>query len=405
MINLTTLDNGFRIATDKMQDVETVAVSLAISVGSRFEDLEEQSGISHFLEHMAFKGTERRTALDIAKEIEMVGGHMNAYTSKEMTVYYIVVLKEDLNLAIDMLADIIQHSTFQQEEIEKERGVILQELANGEDTPDDIVFDYYYETLYKNQPIGRPIIGTKETISSFQKHDFQNYINSKYNAGNMVLAVAGNLEHNVVVDIASKCFKSLNAKKEVPFLQSEYTGGEFIKPNKELTQTRFLLGFEGFEFFDDRKYALKIGNNILGGGMSSRLFQEVREKRGLCYTVSSFESSFNDSGIFGLYAGTSTENLNELQKVVNEELEKITNHIEEEEITKTITQIKAGLLMSLESTSARAQKLASNILTHGRYIPHTEIIQNFSKVTEGDIKNVMKTVLSSPKTLVVYGNI
>jgi predicted Zn-dependent peptidase len=405
MINLTTLDNGFRIATDKMRDVETIAVSLAIGVGSRFEDEERQAGISHFLEHMAFKGTEKRTALDIAKEVEMVGGIMNAYTSKEVTVYYIVALKENLELAIDILSDLLQNSTFLQEEIEKERGVILQELANAEDTPDDIVFDYYYETLYKNQPLGRPIIGTKETISSFKKEDFSNYIGSKYNAGNMVLAIAGNVEHEKALELASKYFTKLNPKKDVTPLPSKYTGGEFIKPNKELTQIKYLIGFKGFEFADDKKYSLKIANNILGGGMSSRLFQEVREKRGLCYTVSSFENSFSDSGIFGVYAGTSPESVSELSSVLDEELKKILISIEEEEVRKTMTQIKAELLMSLESTSSRSQKLASNILRLGRYVPHEEIIANFAKVDEKSIKDVMGEVLSSQKTLVIYGNI
>jgi predicted Zn-dependent peptidase len=405
MINLTTLDNGFRIATDKMRDVETIAVSLAIGVGSRFEDEEKQAGISHFLEHMAFKGTEKRTALDIAKEVEMVGGIMNAYTSKEVTVYYIVALKENLELSIDILSDLLQNSTFLQEEIEKERGVILQELANAEDTPDDIVFDYYYETLYKNQPLGRPIIGTKETISSFKKEDFQNYITTKYNAGNMVLAIAGNVEHEKALELASKYFTKLNSKKNVTPLPSKYTGGEFIKPNKELTQIKYLLGFKGFEFADDKKYSLKIANNILGGGMSSRLFQEVREKRGLCYTISSFENSFSDSGIFGVYAGTSPESVSELSSVLDEELKKILISIEEEEVRKTMTQIKAELLMSLESTSSRSQKLASNILRLGRYVPHEEIIVNFAKVDEKSIKDVMGEVLSSQKTLVIYGNI
>jgi predicted Zn-dependent peptidase len=405
MINLTTLNSGFRIATDTMTDVKTVTVLLAISVGSRFEDEPKQCGIAHFLEHMAFKGTENRTALDIAKQIEEVGGHMNAFTSKEMTAYYAVVLKENLELAIDIIADILQNSTFDKDEIEKERGVILEELANSEDTPDDIVFDYYYETLYQNQPLGRPIIGNKETIAAFQTKDFQNFINSKYNAGNMVLSVAGNLNHDEVVKLANQYFTKLNKSKEVKCQPSSYTGGECVNPNKELTQIKFLLGFKGFEFNNNNKYALKIANNILGGGMSSRLFQEVREKQGLCYTVSSFESSFTDSGIFGIYAGTSPEKLTELEKVVNDELQKITQDIKEDEIKKTITQIKAGLVMSLESTSGRAQKLASNILSYNRAIPHDEIMNNFTSVTVKQIQDTMAEVLSSKITRVIYGNV
>jgi predicted Zn-dependent peptidase len=405
MINVTTLTNGFRIATDKMQDVETVSVSLAIGVGSRFENKIE-SGISHFLEHMAFKGTKNRTALDIVKQIECVGGGMNAFTSKEMTVYYVVVLKENVNLAIEILSDIIQNSVFDQDEIEKEKDVILQELANSEDTPDDIVFEFYYENLYKDQPLGRPIIGTRETINSFKTQDFKNYIQSKYNAGNMVLSCAGNVDHDIIVNIASKLFASLQDSKQVLHEKAKYTGGELLKSNKELTQTRFILGYEGFDQFDTQnKYALKIGTNILGGGMSSRLFQEVREKRGLCYTVSSFENSFYDTGIFGIYAGTSNDKLEELQTVVDQELQKIATSIDDEEMNKTLVQIKASLLFSLESTTARSQKLASNLLTHGRFVPHNEIIKNFSSIKKEQVCKVMESVLQTNKTLVVYGNI
>lgn len=321
-INITHLENGFRVGTDEMHEVETIAVSLAIGVGSRFESEDGLTGISHFLEHMAFKGTKRRTALDIAHEVENVGGYMNAYTSKEVTVYYIVALKENLELAIDILADIIQNSKFEQEEIEKERSVILQELANAEDTPDDIVFDYYYETLFPNQPLGRPIIGNKKTISSFQKQDFESYIGSKYHAGNMVLAVAGNAKHEKVVELANKFFTNLNPKKEVEIIPATYKGGEFIKPNKELSQVQFVMGFKGFPTMHPQTYPLKIANNILGSGMSSRLFQEIREKRGLVYTISSFENSFKDSGIFGIYAGTSPESLKELQDVLSFRIKK-----------------------------------------------------------------------------------
>lgn len=404
MIQLTTLENGFRIGTDAMKDVETVTVSLAIGIGSRFEE-ESQSGISHFLEHMAFKGTEKRSALEIAKEIEMVGGYMNAFTSRENTVYYVKVLKEYLPLAIDILSDIIQNSIFSSEEIERERGVILQELASGEDAPDDVVFDYYYETLFKEQPIGRPIIGNKKTISAFQKEDFQNYIGTKYNAGNMVLAVAGNAEHGKVVDLATKFFTKLKKAEVVKSLSANYVGGEFIKANKELNQVQFVLGYKGFSLFDDKIYALKIANNVLGGGMSSRLFQEIREKRGLVYTVSSFESSFSDTGIFGIYAGTSPEKVSELKEVINSELLKITGEIEDEEVHKTMTQIKAGLLMSQESTSARSQRLASNILVRNRYVPNEEVISNFANVTKNDIQNVMQEVNASLQTLVIYGNV
>lgn len=404
MIQITEFPNGFRVGTDAMHDVETVTVSLAIGVGSRFEK-EEESGISHFLEHMAFKGTKTRTALDIAKAIEMVGGHMNAFTSKERTVYYVKVLKWDLRLAIDILSDIIQNSIFSEEEIERERGVILQELASAEDTPDDIVFDYYYKTLFTDQAIGRPIIGNRETIRSFGRDDFQNYINSKYNAGNMVLSVAGNTDHKTVCALSQEFFSCLNPKAKVEAAPAVYDGGEFIKKNPDLIQAQFVLGYKGLSVFDGKFYALKVMNNILGGGMSSRLFQEVREKRGLVYTISSFENTFLDSGIFGVYAGTSPESIPELKETIKGELDKITNYIVDEEIEKTITQLKAGLLMALESTTSRSQKLGMNLLTYNRHLSNEEIIANFEGVKKSDVMDVAKDILNSNETLVVYGNV
>lgn len=404
MISLTQLESGFRIVSDLFHEVETVTVSLAVKIGSRYES-KNQSGISHFLEHMAFKGTATRTALEIAHSIENVGGIMNAYTSKENTVYYIKVLKNDLKLAIDILSDIIQNSNFAQEEVEKERGVILQELASGEDTPDDIAFDYYYSTLFKNQSLGRPIIGNKKTISSFKKEDFEEYIQTKYNASNMVLAVAGNANHEEVCNLASKFFNKLGGSKNIVHEKGNYTGGEFIRKNKKLSQVQYLLGHKAFDMYDDKVYALRIGNNILGGGMSSRLFQEVREKRGLVYTISSFDGVYTDVGTFGIYAGTDPKHKDELSKVIQEELHKITQSITDEEYEKTINQLKAGLLMSLESTSARSQKLASNILFRNRVVSHEETIKNFEAVTKTDILNVFKEILQTPQTFVLYGNV
>lgn len=405
MINITTLENGFRIGTDTMVDVETIAVCLAVKVGSRFEDMPEQGGISHFLEHMAFKGTLTRTALEIAKEIESVGGFMNAYTSKEVTVFYIVALKEHLELAINILADILQNSTFKEEEIEKERGVILQELASYKDIPDEVAFDKYYETLFAEQPIGRPIIGTEGTINSFKKADFENYIGTKYNAGNMVLSVSGKLEHAKVVELASRFFTKLNKKQEVKHNKAEYTGGEVILKNKELMQVQYIVGFKAFDMYNEKSYQVKIASSIMGGGMSSRLFQEIREKRGLVYTVSSFDTTFTDNGIFGVYAGTHAKDIAELSKVLKEEFGKITQNIEEEEMHKTITQVKASLLMSQESTIGRAKYLASCLLFRDKFVPHSEVIARYEKITPAEIKTTMEEVFSSKETLVIYGNV
>lgn len=404
MINITECSNGFRVATDYMSDVETVTVSLAVGIGSRFED-ERTHGVSHFLEHMAFKGTHKRTALQIAQEVDMIGGVMNAYTSKEKTVYYIKVLKDDLRLAIDILADIIQNSTFLSDEIERERGVILQELASCEDTPDDIVFDYFFDLAYQNQPIGRPILGTRDTISSFSKSDFVGYVSQKYHAGNMCLSVAGNARHDTVLGYCNEFFTSLNAKKDVKSEDTKYSGGELRKNNQDLQQVQYLIGYECCSVHSDDWYTLQIANSILGGGMSSRLFQEIREKLGLVYTISSFANCFSDTGIFGIYAGVSAEKVDELHAAVGRELKKIVDSIDDIELVKTINQFKAGILMSSESTTSRSQKLASNLLNFNRYIPTDEILDGIKKVTKSDIQRYVDSLTSGKQTFVLYGNI
>lgn len=397
--------NGFRVATDVFSGVETVTVSVCVGIGSSNE-LDTENGISHFLEHMAFKGTETRSAKDISEQIERVGGYMNAYTSKDNTVYYIKVLKEHLELAIDILSDIMQNSVFDAKELEVERGVILQELASSQDTPDDIIFDYFMETAFANQAVGRPILGTEQTINSFQKHDFENYIGKNYNADSMVLAVSGNVSHADVVKYATKYFTKLNPVKKVSKGKIQYSGGEFRKQNDNLSQVQYVLGFKGISKYDDKKYISSILWAVLAGGMSSRLFQEIREKRGLVYTISNFNMAFDTDGVCAIYAGTSPDKLEELSKSICHELKNSIAKIEQHEIDKAFSQSKAGILMSRESTTSRSHKLGLNLLTHGREITEMEMLVELEKVKLKDVQNFLQELIGNNNiSLSAYGKL
>ena len=402
-VQILQLANGFRIGVDQMFDVDSVTVSLAISIGSRHENKAYFHGIAHCLEHMAFKGTKKRTALEIAMAVDFVGGVMNAYTSKEKTVYYIKVLKEDLELAVDILSDIIQNSVFDPVELQKEQGVILQELAASQDTPDDVAFDKFFEVAYPDQPLGLPILGTKQTISAFTSDNLKEYIGTKYHAGNMVLSVAGNADPKVCFDLAEKYFTSIQKSVEVFDQKGLYRGGEEFLVNDDLSQTQYVLGYDAWGFFDERFYQLEIISSLLGGGMSSRLFQEIRENRGLVYTVSAFSNCFSDCGLFGIYAGTSRDKIDELHSVVLFELERAKNDILEEELQKIKNQYRASILMSRESTSSRSSRLASNILFWNKYITGEEILSDVEKVSVADVKNGLEEILSSKMTYVTYG--
>jgi predicted Zn-dependent peptidase len=402
--SITTLHNGLRVASYKMDDyIQTVTISIGVYVGSRNEN-EDENGISHFLEHMAFKGTEKRTYLQIAKEIEDIGGYMNAFTSKEKTVYYVKVLKEDLEKGVDILSDIMQNSIFDKEEIEKERGVILQELSSSIDTPDDIIYDYFMETAFPSQPIGRAILGSEETIKSFKKQDFVNYITSKYNASNMVLSAAGNVDHEKFTALADKYFTKLKNGSSVVKKPAKYEGGFLAKENKNLSQVQFTMGFKTCSYNNDDKYKLSVLNTILLGGMSARLFEEVREKQGLVYTISDFSSQFSDCGVFGIYAGTSPENLEKLTQAICKELKRATTDITTEELETTLAKVKASKLMSLESTTSISHKLISDLLIFEREIPFKEVLSKYQSITVEQIQQFLSEILEKKDlTISVYG--
>ena len=397
------LKNGLRVGIDQMKDVETVSIGVFVHTGSRNENL-EINGISHFLEHMAFKGTKTRSAKQIAEEFEGIGGYINAYTSREKTVYYVKVLKEYAEFAIEFLADILQNSTFDSSEIKKESGVILQELAMTLDTPDDIVFDYFQETAYPNQAIGNSIIGTKANIKKFKRQHFLDYISNQYNYHNMAVVASGNIKLENLTSWVEKHFTKLSKNKIKPFEKSSYKGGYF-KKDKKLEQVNYLLGFKGISYQDKNYYKAQILSMILGGGMSSRLFQELREKKGLAYSVYSFNNCFADSGIFGIYCGTTPDKCQKMIDLVAVEIKKICQEISQVEIDRVKTQFKASLKMAKESTSSRMQRLGSDILIFDKIISDNDIIEKFQDLTVKDIVNFAQTTFASQSTVAMIGSV
>lgn len=400
-VRITTLENNLRVITDDIPGVATTTLGLWVQVGARCEPA-VTNGISHFLEHMAFKGTTTRSAKQIAEEIENVGGHLNAYTSRENTAYHARVLANDVPLAVELVADIIQNSTFEEEEIARERDVILQEIGQSFDTPDDIIFDYFQETAFPNHPLGRPILGTPEIIHKITRDDLNNYIKREYSAPRMIFAAAGAVDHDHLVDLCQKNFTQLSSHPTESVEKASYQGGQFYG-KRQLEQVHLVLGFESCPAAHPDHYALSVFSSLLGGGMSSRLFQEVREKRGLVYSIYSFKSAFQDSGVFGIYAGTGEHQVEELLPTVKAILEDFPNTLEDKEIERSKAQLKAGLLMSLESTSARCEKLAQHLMVYNRPVPPEEVIEKVNAVTRQDIIRVASQLISTPPTFAALG--
>jgi predicted Zn-dependent peptidase len=401
MINITTLSNGFRIATDYIPHVETASIGIWVKCGARKETV-ETNGIAHFLEHMAFKGTTTRTAKEIAESIESVGGYLNAYTSREATAYYAHVLKEDAPLALDILQDILNNSVFDPEELEKERDVILQEVGQSYDTPDDIIFDYFQETAYPNQSMGRPILGPSSNIRSFSRDMIAKFMKDHYCPSRMVLAAAGNVDHDALCTLAEGYFgihKILTHEDPAP---SVYTGGHFYE-NRTLEQAHVVMGMEGVSSHSADYYTMSIYSGILGDGMSSRLFQEIREKRGLVYSIYSFSSSYSDTGTFGIYAGCDPQRVPELIPAALNELKQFPHTLTAEDIKKAKNQLKARLTMSMESTSGRCQRLANQLLIFDREVPLNEIVAKVEAVTQADIAELSSKILHTPAILTALG--
>jgi len=381
------------VLTDNMPHLESASLGIWVKAGSRSEH-ESEHGISHVLEHMAFKGTSTRNAREIAEAIENVGGDLNAATSVEHTGYFARVLREDVALAGDILADIVQNSALDQGELDRERQVIVQEIGATRDNPDDHVFDLFQSAAYPDQPIGRTILGTVDSVRSFEPEAIRSYMDRNYVGDHMVICGAGAVDHDALVDIANDRFHDLKPTGAPEPERARYTGGE-ERVLSDHEQAHIVLGFEGRAYNSDGFYAAQILASILGGGMSSRLFQEVREKRGLCYSVYAFHWAFADSGIFGVAASTGENEVGDLMPVVVEELRKATETITEDEVIRVRNQIRAGLLMSLESPSSRAGQLARQQILWGRTIPLQETVDRINRITADRVKQVARQLFSS----------
>ena len=404
-VDISRLSNGLTIVTHTMAQIESVALGIWVKSGSRNERAEEH-GIAHMLEHMAFKGTENRSAYQIATDIEDVGGEINAATSVETTAYFARVLKDDMPLAVDILADIITSSKFEEEELEREKQVVLQEINATQDTPDDIVFDYFTETAFRHQTIGRPILGTPDSVRSFTSDNLRSFMNEHYSADRMIVIAAGAVEHERFVREVESRLGSFRAHSVAPLTElANYVGGDF-REYRNLKDAQVLIGFEGRAYHMRDYYASQILSIILGGGMSSRLFQEVREKRGLCYSIYAFHWGFSDTGLFGIHTATNEDGLAELVPVVLEELYKASKNISQKELDRARAQYRANLTMSRESPSSRMQMIARQMSLYGRPIPSSELMERLSLITVDRLADLAERLfIDSKPTLAAVGSV
>ncbi len=390
---ITKLENGMTVLTDNMPHLESAALGVWVKSGSRSE-FDNEHGVSHLLEHMAFKGTKTRSSRQIAETIENVGGDLNAATSIEHTGYFARVLKDDAALAADILSDILQNSVFDAHELSREQQVIVQEIGASHDTPDDHVFDLFQAAAFPDQAIGRTILGTTDSVRGFEPDAIRAYMDRNYVGDRMLISAAGNVDHDQLVDIASERFKDLKPTGAPEPQKARYVGGD-LRHESDHEQAHVVIGLEGRPYNSDGFYAVQILSSILGGGMSSRLFQEVREKRGLCYSVYAFHWAFADSGIFGVAAATGADDVGELVPVIMEELRNATESITEGEVVRVRNQIRAGLLMSLESPASRAGQLARQQILWGRPIPLQETVERIGRIDVDRVKKIAREILDA----------
>lgn len=401
---VTTLANGLRVVTQTMPQMETVSLGLWVGTGARHET-ERENGISHFLEHMAFKGTRRRSAQQIAEEIEEVGGELNAATSVENTAYYARVLKGDEEVALGLISDILQNSVFARTELEGERQVILQEIAATRDSPEDMAYDLLHDAAFPKQPVGRAILGTPESVGRFTAGDLKGFLRRRYNPENMVLSAAGAVQHARFVRHAEALFGGLSGSGrtggEKP---AKYVGGTRVSA-KPFEQSHLLIGFQSPSYQEDDYITAQVFSGLLGGGMSSRLFQEVREKRGLCYAIYSTAWGLRDAGLFGIHAATGSDLMAELIDVIGVELKRAAEHAPSaQELSRAKAQLKAGLMMSLESSSARAEQMARNLLSHGRILSAEELIAKVDDVTAEHVRDLAAQLMQEEPAIIVVGS-
>jgi predicted Zn-dependent peptidase len=401
---ITEFENGLRLVSEHLPHVKSVSVGIWVNIGSRDETARE-AGISHFIEHMIFKGTERRSALQIAKEIDQVGGMSNAFTSKEFTCFHAKVMSDHLKMVTDLLSDIFLGSLFTPDDLERERQVILQEIRMLEDTPDEMVHVLYSQNLWPGHPVGQPVMGTCDSVSAIGREDILDYLQRAYVPPRIVISAAGDLEHELLVELMGPAFGALKSTtiepKETP--PNSSPGLHVIR--KDLEQVHICLGTEFPSILDERRYTAALLNILLGGNMSSRLFQEIREKRGLAYSVYSFFSAYQDTGMLGIYAGVEPHQTVETVKLILAELEKFRKgDLEQSELRAAQEHLKGSIILGSESVDNRMTRLAKNEMTYGRHIDFDEIIQAIKAVTVEDVvKLAMDHLLPERLTMTVLG--
>ncbi|MFV0432105.1 MAG: M16 family metallopeptidase [Alphaproteobacteria bacterium] len=402
MAKISTLKNGIRVVSQYMPSVSSCSVGVWAPVGARHES-PQKSGVSHFIEHMAFKGTARRSAQQIAEEIEAVGGYLNAWTSRSATAWYCRVLKDDMHLAFDIISDILLNPKFAEDELEKERAVVLQEIAQSKDFPDDVLYESFQEACYYGQPLGQNVLGSVESVSSFNQDDLNNWLNEQYLKSDFIIAAAGNIEHEQLVEDAEKYFAHLTDLKSKPFEKALWTGKEH-RIEKDLEQIQFILGFQGYAYNHPNYYASSIFSTLFGGGMSSRLFQKVREQEGLAYSIGSFHSSQSDGGYFGIHGATTDENIKKVLELSAIELKKVASSLSEDEIMRAKNQLKASILMSLETVSNRVEQIARQMMVFGHILDPQDVQNRIEAISYKDVLEFIDYIGQSSVAFAAIGS-
>jgi predicted Zn-dependent peptidase len=390
-LEISKLSNGLTVVSDPMPGLESAAVGIWVNTGSRNEE-QRQMGISHMLEHMAFKGTASRSARAIAEEIEAVGGVLNAYTSREQTAFHARILKEDVPLALDMIGDILTNPTFEQSELERERQVVLQELGQARDTPDDIVFDHLQSAIFPGQPLGWPILGEEETVTGFDREMLKTYMASQYRLEGMTLIASGAVTHSQILALAEEKCAGLNRGAVPAMAPAHYVGGDF-RALEDLEQAHVAYAFPGLSNRDPDYFVAQIYATALGGGTSSRLFQEAREKRGLCYSIYAFSNGFLDSGFLGVYVGTGENEAAEISAVIAGEMAAVADNLSEAEVARARAQLKVSLLMGMERPGTRSEQISGQLFALGRVQPAAEIVEQLDAIDAAAVKRYAARVM------------
>lgn len=404
MFRKTHLDNGITVVMEQLRSVRSVSLGIWVKVGSRHET-PEKSGISHFIEHMFFKGTHKRTAKDIAIDIDSIGGDLNAFTSKENTTFYTKVLDEYIDRAIEILSDIFLHSVLPEEEIEKEKGVIKEEIKMVEDTPDEYVHDLFSKTVWGDTGLGRPILGSRDTIKTFTRDDILNHIKKYYGTRDTVISCAGNFDYDTIIGLLNKHLGHLRRGSEPKIVSQSIFKPEIGLYQRDSSEAHICIGAKGIPQASPLRYAISILNAILGAGVSSRLFQEIREKRGLVYSIQSFVVGYLDTGIMGVYAGTSKKRISEVIELIVKEMEGLSETITQAELDRAKKQLKGNMILGLESTSGRMQNIARQEIYYGRYYSPEEIMKEIDSVSLSDVRTLARDILSDGLALTVLGPI